>query len=208
MTRPVPPIGTQVSALAAQDHDAPAATCAGVTVTRPPVDANRVARRFASLGVGCGDHVTIVLSNALDWVYSVVACWKLGAFPQPLSALLPDAELAALLELRRPALQVGRPDPTGVTVSAAPDLAPAFSEELLPETVSPDLLLQGATLFGVQRQATARRCGQSPPIRGARRGHRATAGSVSSLTELSDGVGWKRLSQLRNAFRHGDSTRA
>ena len=34
MTSPVPPIGTQVSALATQDPEAPAATCDGVTVTR------------------------------------------------------------------------------------------------------------------------------------------------------------------------------
>ena len=139
MTTPVPPNGTQVAALAAQDPGAPAATCDGVTVTRAQVDAttNRVARRFASLGVGPGDHVSIVLPNSLDWVYSVVACWKLGAVPQPLSARLPDAELAALLELRRPALLVGRTDPTGVTASTTPDLAPGFSDEPLPEAVSP-----------------------------------------------------------------------
>ncbi len=119
MTHPVPPIGSQVAALAAQDPDAPAATCDGVTVTRGQLDAmtNRLARAFASLGVGVGDYVTIVLPNSLDWMYSVLACWKLGAVPQPLSARLPDAELAALLDLRRPALLVGRTDPTGVTAS-------------------------------------------------------------------------------------------
>jgi bile acid-coenzyme A ligase len=142
MTSPVAPIGTQVSALAAQDPGAPAATCDGVTVTRAELDAatNRLARGFASLGVGAGDYVTIVLPNSLDWVYSVVACWKLGAVPQPLSARLPDAELAALLELRRPALLVGRPDPTGVTTSAPADLAAefsGFSASPLPEAVSP-----------------------------------------------------------------------
>src|SRR5690349_2212215 len=106
---PVAPIGTQVSALAEQAPGAPAVTCSGVTVTRAELDAitNRVARGFASLGVGVGDYVTIVLPNSLDWVFTVVACWKLGAVPQPLSARLPDAELAALLELRRPALLVG-----------------------------------------------------------------------------------------------------
>ena len=142
MTSPVPPIGTQVSALAARDPEAPAATCDGVTVTRAGLDAatNRLARGFASLGVGVGDYVTIVLPNSLDWVYSVLACWKLGAVPQPLSARLPDAELAALLELRRPALLVGRSDPKGVTSSAPIDLAEwsgDFSSSPLPEAVSP-----------------------------------------------------------------------
>lgn len=139
MTSPVLPIGTQVSALAAQDPGAPAATCDGVTVTRAELDeaTNRLARGFASLGVGVGDYVTIVLPNSLEWVYSVVACWKLGAVPQPLSARLPDAELAALLELRRPALLVGRPDPTGITTTATADLASGFSAAPLPEAVSP-----------------------------------------------------------------------
>ncbi|MGB3355658.1 MAG: AMP-binding protein [Mycobacterium sp.] len=142
MTSPVPPIGSQVSALAARNPEAPAVTCSGVTMTRAEMDAatNRVARGFASLGVGVGDYVTIVLPNSLDWVYSVLACWKLGAVPQPLSARLPDAELAALLELRRPRLLVGRPDPTGVTASAPTELAAAFSAFAaapLPEAVSP-----------------------------------------------------------------------
>ncbi len=142
MTSPVPPIGTQVSALAARNPEAAAVTCSGVTVTRAEMDAatNRVARGFASLGVGVGDYVTIVLPNSQDWVYSVLACWKLGAVPQPLSARLPDTELAALLELRRPKLLVGRPDPTGVTASAPADLAAeysGFSSAPLPEAVSP-----------------------------------------------------------------------
>ena len=145
MTSPVPPIGTQVSALATQDPEAPAATCDGVTVTRAGLDAatNRLARGFASLGVGEGDYVTVVLPNSLDWVYSVLACWKLGAVPQPLSARLPDAELAALLKLRRPALLVGRDDPSGVTPSVTADLVAEFSRSAeisgspLPEAVSP-----------------------------------------------------------------------
>ncbi|KRE27464.1 AMP-dependent synthetase [Mycobacterium sp. Soil538] len=139
MTSPVPPIGTQVSALAAQHPQAPAATCDGVTVTRSQLDTttNRLARGFASLGVGVGDYVTILLPNSLDWIYAVLACWKLGAVPQPLSARLPDAELAALLELRRPALLVGRTDPTGVTPTTTAALAQDFPDAPLPEAVSP-----------------------------------------------------------------------
>ncbi|MDY6996635.1 MAG: AMP-binding protein [Actinomycetota bacterium] len=136
---PVPPIGTQVSELAARDPDAAAVTCDGVTVTRAELDAttNRLARAFASLGVGVGDYVTIVLPNGLDWVYAVLACWKLGAVPQPLSARLPEAELAALLELRRPALLVGREDPTGATAHVSTDVAAGFAADPLPEAVSP-----------------------------------------------------------------------
>ena len=57
--------------------------------------------------------MTIVLPNSIEWVQAVLARWKLGAVPQPLSARLPDAEFEALLELRPRALIVGRDDPRG-----------------------------------------------------------------------------------------------
>src|SRR5262245_39494010 len=113
------PIGTQVAALAALDPDAPAVTCSGVTLTRRELDrsTNRLARDFAARGVGVGDYVTIVLPNSIQWAQSVLAAWKLGATPQPLSARLPDAELEALLDLQPQALIVGREDPRGKTSS-------------------------------------------------------------------------------------------
>jgi len=55
MVAGVPPIGTQVSALAQADPDAPAVTCEGRTVTRAELDAstNRLARAYAQLGADC-----------------------------------------------------------------------------------------------------------------------------------------------------------
>jgi bile acid-coenzyme A ligase len=138
---PVPPIPTQFSHLAEADPDAPAVTCEGRTMTRGELDAstNRLARAYAELGVGQGDYVTIVMPNSIGWVQAVLAAWKLGAVPQPLSARLPAAELAALLQLRPPALLVGRDDANGVTVSVAGDFTPdpTISDAPLPEAVSP-----------------------------------------------------------------------
>ncbi|RDH80472.1 AMP-dependent synthetase [Mycolicibacterium moriokaense] len=141
MAPDTPPIGTQVSRLAAADPDAPAVTCSGRTITRRELDlsTNRLARDFAARGVGVGDYVTILLPNSIEWVQAVLAAWKLGATPQPLSARLPDAELEGLLDLRSQALLVGRDDPRGKTPSVpagyAPD--PALSDAELPEVVSP-----------------------------------------------------------------------
>jgi len=136
---PVPPIGTQISQLAQLAPDEPAVTCDGLTITRAELDrsTNRLARAYAERGVRVGDYVTMVLPNSIEWIQAAVACWKLGAVPQPLSARLPDAELHDLLDLRPPALLVGReysemPSlPTGFT----PD--PALSDAELPEAVSP-----------------------------------------------------------------------
>jgi bile acid-coenzyme A ligase len=141
MTAPVPPIGAQFSALAATSPDEPAVTCEGRTLTRGELDAstNRLARAYADLGVRQGDYVTIVLPNSIEWAQAVLATWKLGAIPQPLSARLPEAELKGLLELRPPALLVGRADPNGRSPSVAGDFTPdsSLSDGPLPEAVSP-----------------------------------------------------------------------
>lgn len=139
---PIPAIGTQMSRLAEQDPDAPAVTHGGRTITRGELDSttNRLARAYAEMGVHRGDYVTIALPNSIEWVQAVVATWKLGAVPQPLSARLPDAEYGHLLDLRERALLVGRPDPRGVVRSVPGDFDPGdVADDLLPEAVSPAL---------------------------------------------------------------------
>ncbi|MGV0786574.1 AMP-binding protein [Mycolicibacterium sp. XJ2] len=136
-----PPISAQVSRLAETEPDAPAITCEGVTLTRSELDAstNRLARAYAELGVREGDYVTVVLPNSIEWVQAVLATWKLGAIPQPLSPRLPDAELTGLLELRPRALVVGRADPAGRIASVPAGYVPdqSLSAAALPEKVSP-----------------------------------------------------------------------
>ena len=143
MAEAAAPIGTQISRLSVQDPDHPAVTCEGRTLTRGQLESrsNRLARAYAELGVRQGDYVTIALPNSIDWVAACVAVWKLGAVPQPLSARLPDAEYAGLLDLRPRALLVGRPDPRGLIPSVPGDFEPGpeFSDALLPESVSPTL---------------------------------------------------------------------
>lgn len=138
---PTPPIGTSVAALAAADPHAPAVTCEGVTLTRAELDAstNRLARAYADLGVGVGDYVSIAMPNSIAWIQAILACWKLGAVPQPLSARLPDAELTAILDLKPRALIVGRSDPRGLVPDLPADFHPdaGISDAALPEAVSP-----------------------------------------------------------------------
>ncbi|OBF29187.1 AMP-binding protein [Mycobacterium sp. ACS4331] len=138
MTDPIP---TQLTALATAAPDAPAITCQGRTVTRAELDAttNRLARAFAELGVGQDDYVTISLPNSIEWIEAAIACWKLGAVPQPLAPAMPDDELAAILDLRERALLVGRSDPRGRTPHVPPGFTPGpqHSDAALPEAVSP-----------------------------------------------------------------------
>jgi bile acid-coenzyme A ligase len=63
-------------------------TCEGRTITRAELDSstNRLARAYAALGVGLGDYVSIAMPNSIEFIAASLACWKIGAVPQPLSA--------------------------------------------------------------------------------------------------------------------------
>lgn len=141
MTHTIAPISTQLSTLATAEPDAPAVTCAGRTLTRAELDAstNRLAREYAARGVGVGDYVSIALPNSIEIIEALIACWKLGATPQPLSARLPDAEFEAILDLKPRRLIVGRPDPRVEITSLPQGFTPDASRSAapLPEAVSP-----------------------------------------------------------------------
>ena len=103
------PLGTVVSNLA---HAAPhrvALTCGTDTVSRAALEArtNRLARAYRELGVTPDSFVTIGLPNSIEFFEAVLAVWKLGATPQPISSRLPTAERRAIIDLANPSLVVG-----------------------------------------------------------------------------------------------------
>ena len=132
--------------LAEDDPDAPAVTCGEISITRRDLQrrAARLARDLAGRGVGEGDFVTVALPNSVDWFVGYLACWMLGAVPQPVSAKLPPRELAAIVELAAPKVVLGAPTEAAALLPPEvhhlpfghrPD--PALSDEPLPDTVSP-----------------------------------------------------------------------
>lgn len=123
------------------DPHRPAITHEGVTVSRAELDAasNRVARAFAALGVGQDDLVTIALPNGIAHYVAAVACWKLGATPQPVSARLPFVEREAIVELADPKLVVGvEPGTHGARPCLPADWAPdpSIDDGPLPDAVA------------------------------------------------------------------------
>ena len=103
------PLGTVVGNLA---HAAPhraALTCGTDTVSRAALEArtNRLARAYRELGVTPDSFVTIGLPNSIEFFEAVLAVWKLGATPQPISSRLPTAERRAIIDLANPSLVVG-----------------------------------------------------------------------------------------------------
>lgn len=133
------PLGTAVDDLAEVDPDRPALHVGDVTTTRAELAAasSRAAREFAALGAGRGDFVTIGLRNGAAFYAAVIGAWKLGAIPQPVSAALPPAELAALVDLAGPAVVVGSQaaDRPWLPATWTPDTA--LDPGPLPPAVSP-----------------------------------------------------------------------
>ena len=66
----------------------------------------RLAGTLAARGVGRGDAVVTLIGNRPEWVYAMVACWRIGAVAQPCSEQLRPADLRARLELVEPAAVV------------------------------------------------------------------------------------------------------
>ncbi len=91
-------ISRLISQRAIEDPDRPCITHKGKTVTRQEFDrhTNRLARAYQQKGVQHNDFVTVALPNSIEFYQACVAIWKLGATPQPVSAKLPQRELAAI----------------------------------------------------------------------------------------------------------------
>ncbi len=64
--------------------------------------AARMAGALARRGVGRRDVVMTVTGNRPEWVYAMLACWRLGAVAQPCTEQLRPADLRARMELLDP----------------------------------------------------------------------------------------------------------
>ncbi len=129
--------------LAAAGPSRAAITCGEHSVTRAELEAaaDAFARQLLEDGVQQGEMVTIALPNSIAWFVAVVATWKIGAIPQPVSPQLPTRELAAIVDLADPRVVVGT-DPGAFAgrvcrpaASVAPEAAPGA--EPLPDAISP-----------------------------------------------------------------------
>src|SRR5262245_41995196 len=103
------PFGVVVGRLAQADPKRPAITCDPDTISRAELEArtNRLARAYSALGVTKDSFVTIGLPNGIAFFEAVIATWKLGATPQPISSRPPAVERRAIIDLARPSLVVG-----------------------------------------------------------------------------------------------------
>jgi len=92
---------------------------------------SQVAAALSSRGVGYGDHVGLGIRNSPEFVFGVLATWKLGAVPIPIRWDVPAWEPDRLKEVIEPKVYIGPDDLTWIEATAG-DPVPE-----LPEVISP-----------------------------------------------------------------------
>jgi acyl-coenzyme A synthetase/AMP-(fatty) acid ligase len=94
---------------------------------------------FAARGVRRGDVVMTLVGNRIEWVLSLLACWRMGAIALPCSTQLRRHDLALRAAAANPSLAVGAEDlltelPGGIAAMTLEDLANVLDEDRPQET--------------------------------------------------------------------------
>lgn len=97
----------------------------------------QMGRLLLDAGVTHGDFVTIAEPNSLEFFVATVACWYIGAIPQPVSSRLPALELESIIELADPAAVIGHDVPGRASFPAGYRPDPHSSNDPLPDAISP-----------------------------------------------------------------------
>lgn len=94
---------------------------------------------FAARGVRRGDVVMTLVGNRIEWVLTLLACWRMGAVALPCSTMLRRHDLEHRIAAADPRLCVGEESllaelPDGVPAMTMADVARVLDEDLPQET--------------------------------------------------------------------------
>jgi acyl-coenzyme A synthetase/AMP-(fatty) acid ligase len=94
---------------------------------------------FAARGVRPGDVVMTLVGNRIEWVLSLLACWRMGAVALPCSTMLREHDLAHRVAAADPKLCVGEAEllsrlPDGVASMDLAEVAEVLDEDRPQET--------------------------------------------------------------------------
>ncbi len=98
-----------------------------------------VSGALAARGVGRGDVVMTLLGNRVEWVLTLLACWRMGAVALPCSTQLRRHDLQHRVDAADPALCVGSADllaelPEGTATMDLDEFAAVLDEDSPQET--------------------------------------------------------------------------
>jgi acyl-coenzyme A synthetase/AMP-(fatty) acid ligase len=88
---------------------------------------------FAARGVGRGDVVMTLVGNRIEWVLTLLACWRMGAVALPCSVQLRRRDLALRSAAAGPALCVGAENLLGELPDGVPPMTLAEVAEVMDE---------------------------------------------------------------------------
>ena len=88
---------------------------------------------FAARGVRRGDVVMTLIGNRIEWVLSLLACWRMGAVALPCNTMLRRADLELRVRAAAPKLCVGAEDQLGELPDGVPTMTVAEVETVLDE---------------------------------------------------------------------------
>ncbi len=94
---------------------------------------------FAARGVGRGDVVMTLVGNRIEWVLTLLACWRMGAVALPCNTMLRRHDLEQRVGDAAPVLCVGEEAlleqlPAGIPAMTMADVARVLDEDLPQET--------------------------------------------------------------------------
>ncbi len=94
---------------------------------------------FAARGVGRGDVVMTLVGNRIEWVLTLLACWRMGAVALPCNTQLRRADLEHRVAAANPKLCVGEEEllgelPDGVPAMTMAEVAAVLDEDRPQET--------------------------------------------------------------------------
>jgi len=89
---------------------------------------------MAARGVGRGDVVMTLVGNRVEWVLTLLACWRMGAVPLPCSTQLRRTDLEHRIDAASPVLCVGDEEllaemPDGVPAMTLDEIAAVLDED-------------------------------------------------------------------------------
>jgi acyl-coenzyme A synthetase/AMP-(fatty) acid ligase len=132
-----------------------------------------VSSRFAGglqeKGVGKGDVVLTLMGNTPEWVFTLTACWQIGAVAMPCNTQLTPHDLAKRIELIRPKVAVIADEHEAVFEAAGSEV-PHVSGQTLPKGSDPFGRVEG---FAPDDPAliifTSGTAGEAKPVRHGQR---------------------------------------
>jgi acyl-coenzyme A synthetase/AMP-(fatty) acid ligase len=94
---------------------------------------------FAARGVGRGDVVMTLVGNRIEWVLTLLACWRMGAVALPCNTQLRAADIELRTAAAAPVLCVGEEEllenlPAGIAAMTMAEVAAVLDEDRPQET--------------------------------------------------------------------------